>query len=305
MTLQEELGQGALFDLSARAKLRVTGADCLRFLNGQISNDLRRAKDTVAIHACVLNAKGKINADVFIRADAESFLIDAEPELREPLAARLDRYIIADDVQVSDVTDEFALFHLIGDDSAVLPDLVQTVVADRFAGGGGVDVWVTRERYELVLQQLSALLPLWDAERIDALRIARGIPRWGNELSDEIIPNEASLESRAIDYAKGCYIGQEVISRMKMSGQTNKRLCGLVALGDAPLRPGMRLSAATSDGKDVGWITSVTTTGQNGRQIALGFVKRGFNESGTRLLARSSASGEETGAVEIVPLPFA
>ena len=88
MTLQRELERGALFDLSARAKLRVAGADRLRFLNGQISNDLRRASRTAAIHACVLNAKGKINADVFIRTEGESFLIDAENRLLSgPLAA--------------------------------------------------------------------------------------------------------------------------------------------------------------------------------------------------------------------------
>jgi tRNA-modifying protein YgfZ len=113
MTQRSETGRASFLDLSARAKLRVSGADRFRFLNGQITNDLRKASETFAIEACVLNAKGKLNAHVFIAAFGESFLIDAEPELRETLGARLERYVIADDVQIEDVTDEFSLFHVL------------------------------------------------------------------------------------------------------------------------------------------------------------------------------------------------
>src|SRR5437762_3342430 len=100
-------------DLSERAKFRITGTDRLRFLNGQITNDLRKTSETVAIEACVLNAKGKLNAHISISALGESLLIDAEPELREALRARLERYVIADDVQIEDVTDEFSLCHVL------------------------------------------------------------------------------------------------------------------------------------------------------------------------------------------------
>ncbi|MEO6871992.1 MAG: folate-binding protein, partial [Chthoniobacterales bacterium] len=95
--------EGLIFDLSARAKLRLTGADRLRYLNGQVSNDLRKATEENAIHACVLSAKGKINADVFVTSEGESFLLESDPGMAEELIARLDRYIIADDVQIEDV----------------------------------------------------------------------------------------------------------------------------------------------------------------------------------------------------------
>lgn len=296
---------GALFDLSTRTKLRVAGADRLRFLNGQVSNDLRKASAANAIHACVLSAKGRINADVFICVDGDSFLIDAEAELREQLAARLERYVIADDVRISDVTDEFALFHVIGPGEAALTEGGRAVLADRF-GVAGTDAWLPRARHGLTLQELSAALPFCDEDRAEIYRIERGIPRWGRELSDEIIPTEANLEMSAIDYEKGCYIGQEVISRMKMSGQTNKRLCGLVAVGDDPLKAGMRVMSSVSEMKDVGWITSATTSVRIGRQIALGFVKRGFNEVGRRLFARvaDSTVADEVVPLEIVHLPF-
>src|SRR5215470_20085236 len=98
MTQGSETGRAIFFDLSTRAKFRVTGADCFRFLNGQITNDLRKASETVAIEACVLNAKGKLNAHIFLSALGEAFLIDAEPNIRDALRARLERYVIADDV---------------------------------------------------------------------------------------------------------------------------------------------------------------------------------------------------------------
>ena len=117
MTQQSERGQRGFFDFSARAKFRVTGADRFRFLNGQITNDLRKASETNAVEACMLNAKGKLNAHVFLNALGESFLVDAEPDLRDALHARLERYVIADDVQIEDVTDEFSLFHALTDKS--------------------------------------------------------------------------------------------------------------------------------------------------------------------------------------------
>ncbi len=94
------------FDLSPRVKLRVTGADCVRFLNGQITNDIRKASGTTAIEACVLNAKGKMDAHLFIHQENESFLIDADRGLRPVLQSRLDRYVIADDVTIEDVTSD-------------------------------------------------------------------------------------------------------------------------------------------------------------------------------------------------------
>ena len=140
------------------------------------------------------------------------------------------------------------------------------------------------------------------------MRIEHGIPRWGFELTEEIIPIEANLEQRTIDYQKGCYIGQEVISRMKMSGQTNKRLCGLISVNDVPLRPGMKLAVPSTAGKEAGWITSATRSERIGKEIALGYVKRGFNSSGTKLDAPAPEdSGKEKPGpipVEIVPVPF-
>ncbi len=294
------LDPGSFVDLSDRAKLRLTGADRVRYLNGQISNDVRKATDALAIHACVLTAKGKINADIFIRSDGGSLLIDSDSELREQLSARLERYIIADDVQIEDVTEEFALLHVLGAEVPALSMAHAVSRADRF-GASGADVWLQAGDRGAALRELSSALTFCDADVAENLRIERGLPRWGRELTEEIIPAEANLESAVIDYAKGCYIGQEVISRIKMSGQTNKRLCGLVCAGEVPLAAGMRL-LTPDEGKDVGWITSVAESPRCGRQIALGYVKRGAQSTGNRLEARGG-DGPGT-AAEIVPLPF-
>jgi tRNA-modifying protein YgfZ len=297
MTPPLQSGQAAFVELSGRTKLRITGNDRLRFLNGQITNDARKATESKAIEACLLNAKGKINAHIFVSAAPDYFFIDAAPELREPLAARLERYVIADDVQIEDVTDRLSIFHVL---SPTAPNLSNCrVISVRRFGEPGWDIWIEQPLYDAVLQQLSSTYRLVDPATAEIARIEHGIPRWGRELTDEIIPIEANLEERTIDYEKGCYIGQEVISRIKMSGQTNKRLCGLISVHNIPLQPGMKLTSTSAKGKEAGWITSATRSEKIGKEIALGFVKRGFNDRGTRLDALAS---EDSGALSIIPI---
>jgi folate-binding protein YgfZ len=306
MTASLQSGEGAFFDLSGRTKLRITGNDCLRFLNGQITNDVRKASESGAIEACVLTAKGKLSAHIFLSAAPDGFWTDADSEIRETLPARLERYIIADDVQVDDVTDQLSIFHVL---SRVVPDVAdcQRIQSARRFAEAGWDIWTDSTFHDAVSRQLSSIFGFFDAASAEILRIEHGIPRWGRELTEEIIPIEANLEERTVDYEKGCYIGQEVISRIKMSGQTNKRLCGLISLHDTPLRAGMKLAGSSANSRQVGWITSAARSERLGKEIALGFVKRGFNITGTNLDA--VVGTEDSGAqapirVEVVPLPF-
>ncbi len=293
----------SLFDLSDRAKFRVGGSDRLRFLNGQITNDLRKATETAAIEACILNAKGKIDGHVFIYATPDAYILDVDSDLRETIPARFDRYIIADDVQVEDVSDEFDLFHLLDPERPSLPNEFRVVEARRFLGAGW-DIWVKRIDGNQARESFSERWATCDAGSAETLRIQAGLPRWGRELTNEIIPIEANLEERCVDYSKGCYIGQEVISRIKMSGQTNKRLCGLVSLDGSALSPSMRLTS--EDDREVGWVTSSDYNPQIQQQIGLGFVKRGFNATGTHLRATPAAdsAAATTVHVEVVSLPF-
>jgi tRNA-modifying protein YgfZ len=315
MTSRSETTQAIFLDLSQRAKFRITGTDRLRFLNGQITNDLRKASETSAIEACILNAKGKTDAHIFVSASGEFFLVDAAADLRETFNARLERYVIADDVQIEDVTDQFSLFHVMSQQSPRL-ESGRIVSVRRFAEPGW-DIWVDAAQHGALLQELSSRWTPCDSNAAEVMRIEQGIPRWGRELREEIIPIEANLEQRTIDYLKGCYIGQEVISRMKMSGQTNKRLCGLISVDDIPLQPGMKLVPPSAPEREIGWITSATRSETIGKEIALGYVKRGFNGAGTKLAAATASGGldasatenfasepDRTISVEVVPLPF-
>src|SRR4029077_21190747 len=293
-------------DLSERAKFRITGTDRLRFLNGQITNDLRKASETSSIEACILNAKGKTDAHIFVSALEQSFLVDAAGDLRETIKVRLERYVIADDVQIEDVTDQFLLFHVLLQQPPAL-ESGRIVSVRRFAEPGW-DTWAEAARHAASLQELSSRWTLCDSDAAEVMRIEQGIPRWGRELTEGIIPIEANLEQRAIDYQKGCYIGQEVISRIKMSGQTNKRLCGLISVEDIPLQPGMKLAPHSMAGKEVGRITSATRSERIEKEIAVGYVKRGFNSAGTRLNAFTTGDSAPkpfgTIQLEVVPLPF-
>src|SRR6266576_4299029 len=305
MTSARQTGEGVFIDFSGRTKLRITGNDRVRFLNGQITNDARKATESAAIEACVLNAKGKLNADIFLCDASDCFWVDADPELQKALPARIERYVIADDVQIDDVTDRFSIFHVLSRSASDVADCQRILSARRFAETGW-DIWADSEFHDAVSRQLSSMFRFFDDASAEILRIEHGIPRWGRELTEEIIPVEANLEEHTIDYEKGCYIGQEVISRIKMSGQTNKRLCGLIPLHDTPLRPGMKL-AGSANGKQVGWITSATRSERLGKEIALGFVKRGFNSAGTNLgavVGTEDSGAESPIRVEVVPLPF-
>jgi folate-binding protein YgfZ len=295
---------GAFFDLSARTKLRITGADAERFLNGQLTNDVRKATSAKALAACVLNAKGKMSGDLFLSTETEVFFVDADPALQETLQPRLERYVIADAVAIEDISERWSIFHILTSALSEVSVPGRIVSVNRF-GVSGWDVWVEAALHEKAFEQLKAVFQFCDSDCAEVFRIERGIPRWGRELTDEIIPVEANLEQNNIDYEKGCYIGQEVISRMKMSGQANKRLRGLVAENEATLLAGMRLFTTDADGKEVGWITSVTNSQRLGRTIGLGYVKRGFNSTGFELrVGKSQETGQDVARVKVVDLPF-
>ncbi len=278
-------------------KLRLAGADVERYLNGQITNDLRKANATSAIQASILNAKGKLSAHVFISKESDqAFFLDADEELRDELVVRLERYIIADDVQIEDLTERFSLFHFLGGSEPPTATGERAVASQRF-GLSGWDLWIDGLPHTQLRERFGNDFTFCDETCAEVFRIERGVPRWGRELTGEFIPVEANLEATSIDYAKGCYIGQEVISRMKMSGQTNKRLCGLISISGRPLAKDTRLTSEEDPAKEIGLITSAARSARLGKEIGLGYVKRGHNANGTRLLA-----GEIP--VEIGTLPF-
>jgi tRNA-modifying protein YgfZ len=283
------------FDLSARTKLRVTGADRVRFLNGQTTNDLRKAGPDATQESCVLNFKGHLDAHIFLFVTANEVWIDADAELRERLPVRLGRYIIADEVIVEDASEGFALFHVLTESKPAGVE-AKFCVRSRRLGCDGWDLWVELGAVKQATEALMAAYQTGDENEWERLRIENGIPRWGRELTPDIIPPEANLAERAIDYEKGCYIGQEIISRMKMSGQVRQRLCGLVS--EKQLYPGMELRVAA---KVVGRVTSAVFSSRMNSNIGLAMIKRGYNEVGTSLV---NSSADASATAQLVALPM-
>jgi len=274
-------------NLSAHVKLLLSGPDALRYLNGQVSNDVRQLAPGESQQACVCTHKGKLEALVMMsRAGENVFFISAEPALRDFLPVRMEKYLIADDAVLEEVTEKFALVHSFGE--AAAPQGGTVFTASRM-GVPGVDVWLPRGD--------AAGLTFTDAAAVELLRIEHGIPAWEPEL-EGILPPEARLEAVAIDYHKGCYTGQEVISRLRSVGQVNRRLERLAAESGARLEPGWLLFAAAEDGTRTaaGNVTSAAWHPVLEKCIALGYVKR--SAAGAKLVAAPDADAPGV-AVEI------
>ncbi len=224
------------------SRIRLRGPDAERYLNGQVSNDVRLTEDGRMIEACLLDAKGKLQFFVQIHREGDDFIVQGPIEVAEELYARLDKYLIADDVELLDES---------MDDEAFL-----TVPNE------------TR-------------------------RILEGLPKWPNEIHPGMLPPEAGLEERSISYTKGCYTGQEVISRMKRAGKTNRHLVKLSL--DKPLIP--TTAKLMIGGKEAGIITSVASHIAKG-EVALGYRLRKFEEHETFDIA-SPATGEIIGKASL------
>ena len=281
----------APIDLGDRVRLRFRGEDRVRFLNGQVSNDVRRVDDQNVLPACVCNLKGKLDALVHITAsgsgEEQALLVDGPAELRadDVLLNRFDRYLIADRVELDDVSAEYALWHFLpGVDRPDLPGAVWKS-CNRF-GVDGHDLWLTADSAEKLSADGNRLSPA-DA-RVERLRIRHRVPVWGKELSPDVLPAEACLDASAIDFHKGCYTGQEVISRIQSVGRVNRVLCLLgVVEGQNLPEPGDELfpeiNDAESSAKAIGRITSVAGDSDSSGTLALAYLRCGHAQSGTTL----------------------
>jgi folate-binding protein YgfZ len=236
----------AIIDLSHSVRLRFTGSDRLRYLNGQLTCDVRKASPDAALPGCVTSHKGRLEAVVWLHSDETAIFLDAPASLAEFLPARLGKYIIADDVELEDITTGSALVHCCRGNPdnfrALLTAGEAAIVHPRF-GPPGLDIWCPPHRLAFWLTQAPPL----SAEAAHTLRIQHGIPDWDADLCDGILPPEAGLDATHIDYHKGCYIGQEVLSRMRTAGRLNQRLVPIRLTGPA-VPPGTSLLRTAADG---------------------------------------------------------
>lgn len=324
--LRESAG---IIDLGFRGRLCLLGEDRQRFLHGQVTNDVNKLDVGQGCYAAIISGKGKMQADLNIFRLENELLLDFEPGLTVELTQRLDKYIIADDVQVVDVAPHYGLLSVQGPKSAeavgklglpiTLPDQPLSLVklADETLGevyivhharlgSVGFDFYVPTASLGAVADKLIASCREVGGNAVgwrafDTARIEAGIPRFGVDMDETNLPPEAGLEGKAVSYNKGCYIGQEVIARIRTYGQVAKALRGLRLADDLAVLP-VKGDKLVKDGKDVGYITSAVTSPALKANIALGYVRKECNQIGT-ILAMKTGAGDVP--VSIVALPFA
>lgn len=269
-------------DLGRPALLEFRGPDSVRYLNGQVTQDVRKVSDgAISLPACITDAKGKLQFRVWLSHMDRGLVVEGPAEDFETLEARLTRYLIADDVEVGNLTGCWRIWHFIGNPGNA-PAGVHVRKSTRL-GVEGVDWWVPAD--------LDCGLPdgaTWLAgDALEDLRIRHGIPRWGAELTAGMLPPEAGLDATDVSYQKGCYIGQEVISRIKSAGKVNRRLVHFTF--DASISSD-GLECVSPDGGSAGEVTSVSSLADGALRHALGYVKRGVTE--LRLRSRDGAIHE-------------
>ncbi len=252
------------------ALLEFRGPDAVRFLNGQLTQDVRRVTGgQISLPSCVTDAKGKLQFRVTITESADGALwVEGPDGSQEALEVRLTRYLIADDVEVTDLTGKYVMAHFIGP----VPDPPPGLIArgsNRY-GIAGTDWWMPAGAPGGIPAHA-----LMTEDELEALRIDHGVPVWGRELQEGMLPPEALLDVTDISYNKGCYIGQEVISRIKSAGKVNRRLTRFAFDADAPVVPGPLVDA---EGGSAGEVTSVSPVVLGGVRNALGYLKRGASD---------------------------
>ena len=307
-----------VLDLSARSRLCLTGPDRKRFLHGQVTNDVNKLNVGEGCYAALVTAKGKLVSDLNIYCLPDELLLDFEPGLTSRVTERFEKYIIADDVQIVDVAPHYGLITVQGPKAAEtiarlklfpsLPERPYQFGTSKDAAGdlycashsrglaAGFDLFVPIAEVENVSRAAEAAGALrCSAQALDIVRIEAGIPRFGVDMDETNLAPEA-IEATAISYAKGCYIGQEVISRIRSYGEVAKALRGLKL--SIMAQRGDKLFVGD---KEVGFITSALASPTFKANIALGYVRREHKQIGTKLVLRTeTAEGEAT----IVPLPF-
>lgn len=274
---------GGFFPVSDKAAIRLTGSDRTRYLNGQLTIDISKLREGVGRHALLLTAKGKLCAPLWIWKEADSFVLEVETSLLEETIARLERYIVSDDVVLSSESAAQPFFHVFG---------AGTSGGCRQINRLGVPGFDTSEMPK------DSLL----AERSDVeyLRIVRGIPRWGAELDSDTLPQEAGLETSSVEFDKGCYVGQEVVSRLASVGRVNRRLHFFVGTLEPASEDRLFLRLPHSSNGPVGILTSRCCDFELAQTVALGYLNRQFEDAPS--FEAVDAAGKVLGKFEKRPI---
>lgn len=304
-----------IYDIPGRAKLSLTGKDRVRWLNGMITNNIRDLAVGRGVYAFVLTPQGKILGDLFAYNRGESIVLDTDQAQLAKVFETLKRYIIMDKVEMADITASASVIGVAGpqatevlgkvaspltaDSSLLIEDVTLNGMRVSLVHGDNpaiptFELWLDpANRAQVKAALLEAGAQEVGAEALELLRIASGTPRYGQDIHDRDLPQETG-QARAINFTKGCYIGQEIVERIRARGNVHRMFTGFLVDGDHPA-PGTKIQV---EGKDVGEVTSVASLPvQSGEvKVALGYLRR-------EAAAKELKAG--TAILRVSELPFA
>lgn len=295
-------GGAGLIDLSYRGRILVSGSEAVMFLNGLITNDMKTLAANSWMRAAFPNVQGRLLAVVRILNRADGFLIDTEEATHQKVLQLLDRFTLAGDFRVTDLTGQTACYSVQGSEAAALmhrvvgegtvvnqnevfaakvDDLDVTIIRATHTAEDGFDLFVEASAAGNLRQALiRAGVEAVSQATADVLGIEAGIPRYGIDMDETTIVTEANLDD-AVSFTKGCYLGQEIIVRIKHRGHVAKKITGITFPYQIEIEPGAKILAL--DEKEIGRITSSAFSPKLNRTIALGYVKYDYLNVGTEV----------------------
>jgi folate-binding protein YgfZ len=295
-----------LADISNAGRLRITGKDRVSFLNGLLTNDVSQLKENSGQHSALLNSKARVLADLYLYSQTDSLLIDTRESPASHVKEILDRFIITEDVQIIDATSDLVQMTVQGPKSSEAIRQVLGVEAHdlkQFEQRSlGPSTIIARDRtgqsgYDIILPVLEAE-PVWQgfllnggeiglnpvgSRALEILRLEAGYPKYAADMDENTIVLEAGFKD-ALNFTKGCYLGQEVVARATHIGRVNKQLVGLQVETKNPVAPRSKLM---SDGREAGFITSAAFSPGLGKVASLGYANREFAKEGTKVKVQS------------------
>ncbi len=287
------LHHAAIAPLDNTGWIRVTGDDRVRWLNGMVTNSIQQLEPGMGNYNFLLSAQGRIQGDAYIFAEPDAILLETSRSAVPAVIELLDRFVIMDDVEIADISDQQAGLLVIGPQASTLLESLGLPAASLNPlhrtlhqwNGSNVTILHAHSpltpRYELwadpsattalaaTIQQAGAI-PC-EPQALEALRILEGTPLYGTDIRDKELPQETA-QTRAIHFAKGCYLGQEIVERIRSRGNVHRTFAAFRLEGTLPL-PGTPL---TAEDKPVGELTSIAAVPRDGTtvQLALGYVRR-------------------------------
>jgi aminomethyltransferase len=288
-----------VYNLDNRAKIQLTGGDRVRWLNGMITNNVRDLAVGRGVYAFLLNPQGHILGDLIAYNRRDSLLVDTDQSQLEKILATFDHYIIMDDVEVANISEKLSAVGIAGPTAEnvlkeagfEIPQLQPLEIADIAWQQARVsiirgereafpsyEIWTAPEHVASVREKLqSAGAVLIGPEALELYRIALGVPLYGKDIRERDLPQETE-QQRALNFNKGCYVGQEIVERIRSRGAVHRMFTGFTVTGPAPA-PGTKIQAQA---KDVGEITSsaVIPSPDGEHTVALGYIRREIGAPG-------------------------